>query len=176
MTTHADVLDFFTKRFTACGLPRKKALLLLRWTLFASLLGLGITSSQEILSIILIDLILVIFLIVNLVLSFSTDLDVHTVIACLDEAEVRAGRARSAESFVPRTLDLDLLLYGQQVLDESAVRVPRADILQYAFVLAPIAELAPDLRHPVDGRTMCELWSAFEGGDQGIRRLAEPLL
>jgi 2-amino-4-hydroxy-6-hydroxymethyldihydropteridine diphosphokinase len=112
----------------------------------------------------------------NLVLSFSTDLDVHTVIACLDEAEVRAGRARSAESFVPRTLDLDLLLYGQQVLDESAVRVPRADILQYAFVLAPIAELAPDLRHPVDGRTMRELWSAFEGGDQGIRRLAEPLL
>jgi 2-amino-4-hydroxy-6-hydroxymethyldihydropteridine diphosphokinase len=69
-----------------------------------------------------------------------------------------------------------LLLYGQQVLDESAVRVPRADILQYAFVLAPIAELAPDLRHPVDGRTMRELWSAFEGGDQGIRRLAEPLL
>jgi 2-amino-4-hydroxy-6-hydroxymethyldihydropteridine diphosphokinase len=56
------------------------------------------------------------------------------------------------------------------------VRVPRADILQYAFVLAPIAELAPDLRHPVDGRTMRELWSAFEGGDQGIRRLAEPLL
>ncbi len=112
----------------------------------------------------------------NLILSFSTDLDVHTVIACLDEAEVRAGRARSAESFVPRTLDLDLLLYGQQVLDESAVRVPRADILQYAFVLAPIAELAPDLRHPVDGRTMRELWSAFEGGDQGIRRLAEPLL
>jgi 2-amino-4-hydroxy-6-hydroxymethyldihydropteridine diphosphokinase len=112
----------------------------------------------------------------NLVLSFSTDLDIHTVIACLGEAEVSAGRPRSAESFAPRTLDLDLLLYGQQVLDESTLRVPRADILQYAFVLAPIAELAPELRHPVDGRTMRELWSVFEGGDQGIRRLPEPLL
>ena len=112
----------------------------------------------------------------NLVLSFSTELDIQTVIACLDEVEVSAGRAQSAESFAPRTLDLDLLLYGHRVLDDSTVRVPRADILQYAFVLAPIAELAPDLRHPVDGRTMRELWSAFEGGDRGIRRLAEPLL
>lgn len=112
----------------------------------------------------------------NLVVSFSTSVDVHTVKAHLDENELCAGRTGSAESFVPRTLDLDLLLYGTQVLDNPTVRVPRADILNYAFVLAPIAELAPDLRHPVDGRTMCELWSAFEGGEQGIRRLTEPLL
>jgi len=111
----------------------------------------------------------------NLVLSFSTDADVHSVKTTLDEIEIAAGRARAAESFTPRTLDLDLLLYGREVLDEPGVRVPRADILQYAFVLAPIAELAPDLRHPVDGRTMRELWSAFAGGEQGIRRLTEPL-
>ena len=111
----------------------------------------------------------------NLVVSFSTALDVHAVKAELDETEARAGRERSEQSFAPRTLDLDLLLYGSQVIDESGVRVPRADILKYAFVLAPIAELAPDLRHPVEGRTMRELWSAF-GDDEGIRRLAEPLL
>jgi 2-amino-4-hydroxy-6-hydroxymethyldihydropteridine diphosphokinase len=112
----------------------------------------------------------------NLVVSFSTDLDVLSVNACLVEAEACAGRARSAESFAPRTLDLDLLLYGNDIIDKTSVRVPRADILQYAFVLAPIAELAPHLRHPVDGRTMEELWSAFEGGDQDIRRLTEPLM
>ncbi len=112
----------------------------------------------------------------NLVLSFSTDSDIHDVKATLDEIEVSAGRPRSAKSFAPRTLDLDLLLYGQEVLDEPAVRVPRADILRYAFVLAPIAELAPDLRHPVEGRTMRELWSAFAGGEQGIQRLPEPLI
>jgi 2-amino-4-hydroxy-6-hydroxymethyldihydropteridine diphosphokinase len=111
----------------------------------------------------------------NLVVSFSTDLDVYTIKATLDETEVRAGRAPCAESFMPRTLDLDLLLYGREVLDDPMVCVPRADILRYAFVLAPIAELVPDLRHPVDGRTMCELWSAFEDGEQGIRRLTEPL-
>lgn len=112
----------------------------------------------------------------NLVLSFSTDLDVYTVNAFLEETEVLAGRSRSAESFAPRTLDLDLLLYGHEIIDETAVRVPRADILRYAFVLAPIAELAPQLRHPVDGRTMDELWAAFEDGDQDIRRLTEPLM
>ncbi len=112
----------------------------------------------------------------NLIVSFSTGLDVHAVKACLDEIEARAGRGPAADSFAPRTLDLDLLLYGSEVLDEPAVRVPRTDILDYAFVLAPMVELAPDLRHPVDGRTMHELWAAFEGGEQGIRRLAEPLL
>lgn len=112
----------------------------------------------------------------NLVLSFSTDLDVQAVNAFLEETEMSAGRAPSAASFAPRTLDLDMLLYGQEILDEPAVRVPRADILDYAFVLAPMAELAPRLRHPVDGSTMEELWSAFAGGDQGIRRLTEPLM
>ncbi len=111
----------------------------------------------------------------NLVLSFSTDLDVYAVNACLEEIELHAGRVRPAGSCAPRTLDLDLLLYGHAVFDEESLQVPRADILQYAFVLAPLAELAPELRHPVDGHTMSELWSVFAGGGQGIRRLSEPL-
>jgi len=112
----------------------------------------------------------------NLVMRFSTDLDVHAVKAVLDETEMAAGRTASAESFAPRTLDLDLLLYGARVFDEAAVRVPREDILQYAFVLAPLAELAPELRHPTDGRTMRELWSLFDHPEQRIRRLTKPLL
>jgi 2-amino-4-hydroxy-6-hydroxymethyldihydropteridine diphosphokinase len=112
----------------------------------------------------------------NLVLLFSTDLDIHIVQAILGETELQGGRARSAASFVPRTLDLDLLLYGSVVCDDPAARVPRADILKYAFVLAPLAELAPDLRHPVDGRTMHELWSAFDGTEQGVARLTRPLI
>lgn len=111
----------------------------------------------------------------NLVLSFSTDLDIHAVQAILGETELHGGRERCAESFVPRTLDLDLLMYGPAVIDDPTARVPRVDILKYAFVLAPLAELAPDLRHPVDGRTMSELWSAFAGGDQGIVRLTRSL-
>lgn len=111
----------------------------------------------------------------NLVLSFSTDLGIHAVKSILDETETQGGRSDCAGSFTPRTLDLDLLLYGPQVFDEPDVRVPRADILKYAFVLAPLAKLAPDLRHPTDGRTMRELWAAFDGGDQVIQRLTEAL-
>jgi len=111
----------------------------------------------------------------NLVLSFATNLDVQAVQAILGETELHGGRARCAESFVPRTLDLDLLLYGPEEPDDPVARVPRADILKYAFVLAPLAELAPDLRHPVDGRMMSELWAAFAGGDQDILRLTRSL-
>ncbi|MBT78075.1 MAG: 2-amino-4-hydroxy-6-hydroxymethyldihydropteridine diphosphokinase [Gammaproteobacteria bacterium] len=112
----------------------------------------------------------------NLVLSFSTDVGAYAVKEYLDLIEADAGREPSAQSLQPRTLDLDLLLYGDVVLEEPTVQVPRTDILRYAFVLAPFAELVPDLRHPVDGRTMHELWAAFAGGEQGIRRLAKPLL
>ena len=112
----------------------------------------------------------------NLALSFPTNLDAHAVSDFRAGTEARAGRTRSETSFVPRTLDLDLLLYGDQILDGPAVRVPRPDILEYAFVLAPLAELAPGLRHPVDGRTMRELWADFAGDDEGIQRLPEPLI
>ena len=71
-----------------------------------------------------------------------------------------AGRKRGEDSFVSRSLDIDLLLYGEQVIDEW--RVPRDDILKYAFVLRPLAEMAPDLVHPATGKTMAEHWQAFD--------------
>lgn len=111
----------------------------------------------------------------NLVLTFTTDNDIHAVnaeLVCLEEA---AGRDRSAGSFSSRTLDLDLLLYGQAVFSEGKLRVPREDILKYAFVLAPLAEMAPKLRHPVSGRTMQELWEEFDHDAQQIERVPEPL-
>ena len=78
----------------------------------------------------------------------------------LEEIHDMAGRKRGASSFVSRSLDIDLLLYGSEVIE--ARRVPRDDILEYAFVLRPLAELAPDLLHPVTGLTMAEHWKAFD--------------
>jgi 2-amino-4-hydroxy-6-hydroxymethyldihydropteridine diphosphokinase len=54
--------------------------------------------------------------------------------------------------------------------------VPRADILQYSFVLGPLAELAPELRHPLTGQTMAELWASFDQGRHPLQRVAEPRL
>ena len=107
----------------------------------------------------------------NLVLCFTTSLEVSEVKRLLDEVEQQAGRARGNNSFMSRTLDLDLLLYGEHVINEGGVTVPRADILDYAFVLGPMAELAPDLLHPLEGKSIDELWQQSDFSDQLIERL-----
>ncbi len=73
-----------------------------------------------------------------------------------------SGRVRSSEKWASRPLDIDLLLYNDRVIDERPVRVPRSDILEYSFVLRPLAELAPDLVHPVTGKTMLRHWQEFD--------------
>ena len=61
-----------------------------------------------------------------------------------------------------RTLDLDLLLYGEVMSSGNGIELPRDDVLSYAFVLGPLAEIAPALKHPVVQRTFAELWNEFE--------------
>ena len=59
-------------------------------------------------------------------------------------------------------MDLDILLYGDCVLDEPGLRVPRADLTRKAYMLRPAAELAPDVRHPTLGDTLGDLWQSFD--------------
>lgn len=108
----------------------------------------------------------------NLAAAFETGLPARAVADELDAIEDHFGRSREAGArAMARTLDLDLLLYGDAVIDEPDLRVPRPEILEYAFVLAPLAELAPARRHPVDGRTFAELWAAFAGDRSGLRQV-----
>ena len=93
----------------------------------------------------------------NLVAAAETDLPLTPVCLGLRAMEFAHGREPDAKKFAPRTLDLDLLLYGDLVCDTPLV-LPRGEVLTNAFVLWPLAELAPKLRHPVDGRSMVELW------------------
>ncbi len=79
------------------------------------------------------------------------------------EVEKVCGRRRDAHSedagaTGSRTLDLDLLLYGSIV--DPDLRLPRSDVLRYAFVLRPLKDLAPELVHPVTGRPICVEWAA----------------
>jgi len=102
----------------------------------------------------------------NLVVAITTVWDLETVIAQLRAIEDRFGRKRprGGSSFGSRTLDLDLLLFGDTVTDEPEP-LPRRDVVEYAFVLGPLAELAPEARHPAIGRTFAELWAEFPAKD-----------
>jgi 2-amino-4-hydroxy-6-hydroxymethyldihydropteridine diphosphokinase len=105
----------------------------------------------------------------NLALTLDTDEGVHAVIARLHEAEAACGRARNAPKWAPRAMDLDILLYGDLVCDEPGLVLPRPDLVRRAYMLGPVAELAPEFVHPVLGRTMGELWAAFDRDAHGMQ-------
>ena len=102
----------------------------------------------------------------NAVASFDTGMDVPELKAALDEIEADCGRERGAARFAPRTLDLDLLLFGDKV--DAAAKLPRADILRYAFVLKPLADIAAAERHPLTGLTYAQHWADFQGEGGGL--------
>jgi 2-amino-4-hydroxy-6-hydroxymethyldihydropteridine diphosphokinase len=106
---------------------------------------------------------------VNAVAGFDTDLNVVALIDALHAIEELCGRQRDDPKWAPRAMDLDLLLYGDAVGEQAGTRLPRADLLRRSYMLGPMAELAPALRHPVAGRTMAELWQPLAPGSPLLR-------
>lgn len=104
----------------------------------------------------------------NLVVGFETDQPLAEVDGILSGIEDRRGRRRGGAGVDDRTLDLDVLLYGDMVNHEPPWDIPRADILEYAFVLCPLTEIAGELTHPENGRTYAELWAAFGDDSQKL--------
>lgn len=98
----------------------------------------------------------------NLVAGFDTEVDLLALHGELSDIEYRHGRRPPRRRATPRPLDLDILLYGHRVSRANGIEVPRRDILEYAFVLRPLADIAPDLRHPANGRRIADLWQAFD--------------
>jgi 2-amino-4-hydroxy-6-hydroxymethyldihydropteridine diphosphokinase len=80
-----------------------------------------------------------------------------------------AGRIRGSDKWESRPLDIDLLLYNDLIQDERPVRVPRKDILEFSFVLRPLAEIAPDQAHPVTGKTFMEHWRGFDAESHPLK-------
>lgn len=106
---------------------------------------------------------------INYVAGFTTELPIEEVIARLHAIETLCGRPRDAPRWAPRTMDLDVLLYGDVVCDTPRLKLPRPDLLKRAFMLGPLAALAPDLAHPTEKLTIGELWQRFD-------RAAHPLI
>jgi 2-amino-4-hydroxy-6-hydroxymethyldihydropteridine diphosphokinase len=105
---------------------------------------------------------------INLVVGFVTALPVHAVLERLHAIEARCGRQRDAPRWAPRTMDLDVLLYGELLCDEPGLKLPRPDLLKRAYMLGPLAALAPEVMHPTAHLTIGELWQRFD-------RAAHPL-
>ncbi len=104
----------------------------------------------------------------NLAAAFTTELDPMAVRKALHAIEARQGRRRSDARFGPRTLDLDLLLYDDLVEHNDEIDVPRAEIMDYAFILLPMKELAPTLKHPESGMTFTSLWKDYRGDKSSL--------
>jgi 2-amino-4-hydroxy-6-hydroxymethyldihydropteridine diphosphokinase len=104
----------------------------------------------------------------NLVAGISTELPVNLLNKKLRAIEEAHGRIRKGKRFASRTLDLDLLTYGDLISDEDGITLPREEIMRYSFVLLPLMEVAGDERHPLNGRTYSELWQAFDSSSQPI--------
>lgn len=101
----------------------------------------------------------------NLVAELNTGLSPAELNQHCKLIEQKFGHPQSSPRFSPRTLDIDVLLYDQ-VVSRSPVQLPRDEILSNAFVLWPLAELAPDLRHPVTARTFAEIWHNYHSAQQ----------
>ncbi len=104
----------------------------------------------------------------NMVAGIDTDEGVQTVSAVLHNIEDRHGRLRDGPRFSARTLDLDLLLYDDLIINEGKLQIPRDEITKNAFVLWPLAELDSTRRHPLTNQTMAELWENYDKSSQAL--------
>jgi 2-amino-4-hydroxy-6-hydroxymethyldihydropteridine diphosphokinase len=111
---------------------------------------------------------------INLVAGFDTQLPLPQVLQKLHAIERLCGRARDAPRWAPRSMDLDVLLYGDLICDEEKVQLPRPDLLKRAYMLGPLAQLAPQLMHPTAHRTIAELWQRFDQSAHPLERLTPP--
>ena len=105
---------------------------------------------------------------VNLVVGFSTHDSLERVRVRLQEIETDCGRPRDAPKWAARSMDLDILLYGSDIRNEPGLIVPRPDLVKRPYMLKPMSDIAPNVMHPTQQRTMRELWEAFEGKDHAM--------
>ncbi len=104
----------------------------------------------------------------NLVVAINTNFSVGDLYGILREIENKNGRDREAPKFSGRTLDIDILLYDDLVGEVDGVLLPRDEILSNAFVLKPLCDMAPELMHPQQRRTMAQLWQRYDQSRQKL--------
>ena len=107
----------------------------------------------------------------NMVIGIKTLNSVEQVAIKLRNIEFKYGRTKQVKKFSPRTLDLDLLLYDDLIIDSPA-QLPRDEIDKNAFVLWPLSEVAPKLIHPVIKQSYSKLWQQYDINHQQLKIVA----
>lgn len=107
----------------------------------------------------------------NLVVKVETDLSVGDISRLFKSIEDKNGRDRTAEKFSARTIDLDILTYGNNVGRIDTVDLPRDEITKNAFVLLPLSDIAPDEKHPVLQQSYASLWDNYDKSKQQLWRV-----
>ncbi len=104
----------------------------------------------------------------NLVVGIQTQLSIAQLLVCLKEIEDINGRCRTGPKFSPRTIDIDILTYGDSSGLQDGIFLPREEITENAFVLLPLSELAPDYLHTGCQKTIAMLWAGY---DKSLQKL-----
>jgi 2-amino-4-hydroxy-6-hydroxymethyldihydropteridine diphosphokinase len=112
---------------------------------------------------------------VNAVVGFSTELPVPELLRVLHAIEAQCGRAREDPKWGPRAMDLDLLLYGNEIGEGPGYTLPRRDLLRRAYMLGPLAQLAPEVLHPIARESIGLLWRAFAQAEHPLIATAPDL-
>ncbi|MCL2140822.1 MAG: 2-amino-4-hydroxy-6-hydroxymethyldihydropteridine diphosphokinase [Dehalococcoidia bacterium] len=110
----------------------------------------------------------------NLVVQASTTLEPMALLSLIKGFEAKLGRVPS-QRYNPRTMDIDILSYGQYIINSPELTIPHPHMHERAFVLVPLVEIAPDFIHPVTGKTASQMLSELKKGVQGVLKLLDPL-
>jgi 2-amino-4-hydroxy-6-hydroxymethyldihydropteridine diphosphokinase len=107
----------------------------------------------------------------NQVIELFTPLRPMPLLEAIHEIEIMCGRERSAPRYAPRTLDIDILLYADSVLEFPELVVPHPNLQERQFVLVPLTEIAPHVMHPILNKDMEQLLRACGDNKKIIQRL-----
>ena len=107
----------------------------------------------------------------NLAAGFDTELPLSQLATQFRKIEYRYGRQPDSHKFTARAVDIDLLTYDDLVGSIDGIQLPRDEITENAFVLKPLADLAPDTLHPVKQQSYAELWQHYDQASQKLWRV-----
>jgi len=110
----------------------------------------------------------------NMVAGFESDDSIETINQCFKSIEKQAGRDHTSPKFSDRTLDIDLLNYGDHIC-QTPIVLPRDEITYHAFVLLPLCDVAPHWIHPVKRVSIKQLWQNFDKPGQQLEKINDPI-